>query len=198
MGNFMSFLGLIAGLLLMWYSWRSRQRLSQRFVSRRAMVGSFNRPNLKESICTNIGTNLSLHGDGVAVVGNKKDALLVKWVIENEYVSRNALEDAVHDSICKIGRSIFEWHIQMPHSNYPDHALSPEALGYAMKHGIISSKEIAQIRFDHGQTADTYLQYSEGLLEKVMRQLADGTAFYDLSCLKDEGDLFSTHDYACR
>lgn len=155
------------------------------------------KPDMKETICAAICANLSLQGDGLAVVGNKKDALLVKWVIDNEYVPEEALERAMHESICKIGRSIFEWHLDMPHANYLDHSLSPKAVGYAMKHGAISNEEILQIRFEHDETADTYLQSSEGLLEKVMTQLTEGTAFYDLSCLSDDGDLFSARDHAC-
>lgn len=155
------------------------------------------KPHMKEAILGGIYTNLSLHEGGIAVVGDKKDALLVKWIIDNEYVSKETLEHDVHESICNIGRNMLVWHLTSPLQNYPDHALAPEALGYAMKHGAISSEEIAQIRFDHGETADTYLQYSEGLLEKVMRQLAEGTAFYDLSCLKDGGDLFDARDHVC-
>lgn len=155
------------------------------------------KPHIKEAVLGGIYTNLSLHGGGIAVVGDKKDALLMKWIIDNEYVSKETLEHDVHESICNIGRNMLVWHLTNPLRNYPDHALSPEAFGYAMKHGAISSEEIARIHFDHGQTADVYILSSQGLLEKVMRQLAEGTAFYDLSCLSDDSDLFSTHDHVC-
>jgi len=189
----LSILGLIISVTsVVWFAIiLKRHRASQRVVPRFVTLGSFNRPDVKEAICANIRANLSLHGDGLAVVGGKKDALLVKWVIDNDYVPKEVLERVVHESICNIGREMFEWHRANPIGNKLDHALSPEALGYAMRWGVLSPEERASIRFDHGETPEKYIQSSTGLFEKVMRQLRDGTAFLDLSWLGlgDDSDI---------
>jgi hypothetical protein len=138
--------------------------------------------------------NMSLHGEGIAVIGSREDAQLVKWLIENRYFPEGMLEAAIHDCICKIGREMFEWHRKNPLDNYPDHALSPEALGYAIKHGAVSSKEAASIRFDHGETVAQYIASSDGLFEKVMQQLREGTAFFDWASLAFPGDSCDCHD----
>lgn len=141
---------------------------------------NFSHPALEEAILNMLRMNLTLHGDGIAVIGRKEDALLIQWVLEHEYVPEGASWNAVHDGICNVGREMFEWlHRNSQFQRYPDHALSVEALGYAMKYGVLSAKEIASIKFDHGETPEEYKRYAKGLLEKVMKQLAEGTAFFN-------------------
>ena len=162
---------------------------------RLATLANFSRPMMEKCILDAISANLSLSGDGLAVIGQKKDAQLVKWIIENEYVPIEKIRQAVHAGICDIGREMFEWcGRESAYRKYPDHCLSPEALGYAMKHGSISNQEIASIRFDHGETAEQYIASSDGLFEKVMRQLRSGTAFFDLSNLVFPADSCCCHD----
>ena len=181
-----------AGLWLLW-----RQNAESVAGGNKPRVGTlthFNHQNIEEAICSNIRANLVLYGSCRAVIGDSDDALLVKWVIDNEYISKAKLERAVHDGICQVGRGMFEWCLANPSFNRPDHATSPEALGYAIKHGVISSEEVKLLQFDMGDTPEGFIKSSEGLLESVMSQLAAGTAFFDISALPNFGDC---HDACC-
>lgn len=136
----------------------------------------FNRFAVEQAVLNAITQGLSLHGNGVAVIGHQKDAALVTWIIKNGYISMDKIREAVHRGICRVGRQMFEQVGKIP----PDHVLSREALGYAMNFGTITPKEVASIRFDHGETADEYKSSAGGLLNKVMNQILEGSAFYDL------------------
>lgn len=190
MRTFAFWLGIaFVALMFAWYAHFIWRQTRSQMTPRMATLARFNHPNLGKVICDNIRANLSLHGEGVAVVGNKKDALLVKWIIDNEYVPKKDIERAVHEGILQVGRSMFAWCCDDPLGNRPDHSLSTEALGYAMRHRAISIEEIATIRFDHGETPEEYIKSSEGLFEKVMLQLQNGTAFFDLSDLNIPGNF---------
>ncbi len=139
----------------------------------------FSGREIVRAMIKNVRYGLSLHSDGSVVVGRYEDALLVAWMM-NHYLDkkeRNELGRAVHEAICAIGRECFAWHRRNPEYNYPDHSLSPLALGYAIKHRALTDEEVASIRFDHGETAEGYAAKAESLLEKVMRQLKEGTAY---------------------
>lgn len=127
-----------------------------------------------EAVLNHIRMHMNLCGNGCVAIGTVEDALLMKWVLENEYVRKDDIAKAVHERLCEIGRIMYEWHMCAPLVNYPDHLASPEALGYAILHGAISAEEAGKICFDHGETADEYCKMAEGLHESVMQQLADG------------------------
>lgn len=120
-------------------------------------------------------------------IGSEEDALLMKWVLEQHYVSEEDIAKAVHDGLCRSGRENYEWHIRAPSMNAPDHSDSPEALGYAILHGTVSDEETKQIYFDHGETAEGYRKMAEGLHKKVMRQLVSGRAYFRPLKLADMG-----------
>lgn len=120
-------------------------------------------------------------------IGSKEDSLLMKWVFEHKYIPEGDISKAVHERLCAIGRKMYEKHIRAPLTNYPDHSASPEALGYALLHGIISADEALMIHFDHNETVDMYRKKAEKLHESVMQQLATGETYllfpeYDDKC----------------
>lgn len=145
----------------------------------------FNKNEIVDAILAVVCARMSLHSGGIAVIGSKEDAQMLQGVIASGYIPADLLRKAVHDGICDIGREMFEWHRAHPLLNRLDRCLSPEAFGYAMKHGELSTKEIASVRFDHGETPEEYIASAEDLLDKVLKQLAEGTAFSDLSAFAD-------------
>lgn len=187
----------VAIIILAWWLWKNRS-LMETDMARNDLSGvsllTFGRSlGIRDAILNHIRMRLSLWGGGRVVIGREKDALLMKWVFEHEYVLKEDLAKAVHDRLCAIGREAYEWHVRAPIVNYPDHSASPEALGYAILHGVVSDEEAKRIRFDHGETAKEYRKMAEGLCEKVMEQLAAGTAFFQMSSLPS-GDADS---YCC-
>lgn len=92
------------------------------------------------------------------------------FLLENGFLDPEALRSAVHEGICTLGRRCFDRHIAHPNI-LPDHTLSPEALGYACRHGTVTAEEAACIRFDHDETLGKYVEKAEDFLEKVLTQI---------------------------
>lgn len=73
------------------------------------------------------------------------------------------MQDVSKEEICvflvkelkRIGRVCFIQHVQK--GTYPDHTFWPAALVYALLNGEFSSEEIERIRFDHEQTAESFI-----------------------------------------
>lgn len=199
-GGFLAFISYLS-----WQRWRidsSKPNVREPFIDlnprpapKLATLKSFKKHEVVDVVLEAIRTDMSLYGNGLVTIGDEEDARLVKTLIEIGYLPQRELALAVHKGICNVGREMFEWHRVSPLQNHPDHALSTEALGYAMKHGALSSEEMASIRFDHGETPEKYIKSSEGLFEKVMQQIRDGTAFFDLSGLGGNPD--NCHDVCC-
>jgi len=110
---------------------------------------------------------------GPMVLMRKCDAQLIAFLQEKGSLSNEALRSALHKGICACGRSCYEDHIARPSFTPPDHTLSPEALGYACRHGIVTSVEAARIRFDHGETLREYVEKTENFLEEVLSQITE-------------------------
>lgn len=131
---------------------------------------------MEKAVLEHIRMDLRLYVGGKAVIGLEKHARLIKCILDQEFVSKDEIAKAVHDRLCDIGREMYEWHICSPRIRHPDHCSSPEALGYVILHSL-SQKEVGSIWFDHGETAEEFGRRGESLLEKVIEQLANGTAF---------------------
>lgn len=129
------------------------------------------------------------------VIMSEKDTLLLKWMIESHYISETKLSAAVHLGLCNLGRKCYLW-CQNGSSfriNYPDHSLSPEAFGYAIRQGAITPEEAATIRFDHNETLEGFIAGGDGLLESVMEQLAEGVLPFKTADSTDSDSCFC-HD----
>ena len=53
----------------------------------------------------------------------------------------------------------------------PDHVKSPQALAYIMSH--LSADQQSLIRFDHGETWESFVSMAHGLPELVLKQLGN-------------------------
>lgn len=106
---------------------------------------------------------------------DQDEAKLIRWLLENNFLTAADIAQAVHEGICAIGRRDYAWHMRNQRQNYPDHGDSPRGLGYAIKHGAISEEEARLIIFDHGETLETFTRESDGYLEEVIRDLAKQT-----------------------
>lgn len=86
-------------------------------------------------------------------------ALYKKGVFSEEEVKAR-----IHERLIEIGKRTYQ---EILRGTRPDHTLSPESLGYIIKHGILSAEEISLIDFDHNETADEYVMRAEDALNKV-------------------------------
>jgi len=130
---------------------------------------------LEGAILSAITENLCLIWNDVAYIGDRNDARLVQWLLENDYIPEWKIRQAVHSAVCATGKAIFERHCEAPNSGYPDDCLqSPSALGYAIWKGVVTPEEATLIKFDHGETVDDYIAMAENLIDKVMDQLKAG------------------------
>lgn len=96
---------------------------------------------------------------------NEVDKKLLKFLIQENYISRDALMKAVHEGLCASGRYSYQWCMVNPNYNHPDHAYSPKAFGYAMMHRVFTKEELSKLQFDHGETIESYIHSAQGLLD---------------------------------
>ncbi len=179
--------GLLAFIAILIHRMRAK-----RYAARQAALGKDLRARRKsfrrnEIVCAIIDSvYFELYGDDTVIVGSHEDAAWLASVISLFKPREIAeLRRAVHETICSTGREAYEWHMKNPSLNYPDHSISPPALGYAIKHGKLTPEEVAAIRFDHGETAEEYVVMADRLLDKVMAQLKAGTAYIDWTRFQD-------------
>lgn len=126
---------------------------------------------LRQCVELAIINELEISDSGVDEFGwTNKHSRLLAALVKETVVSREDISKWVHVRLLKIGRTCYEQHKQR--RQYPDHTLSPSALAYALKHGEITHSEATSIKFDHGETVETFIEiYERGIAEKVLEQL---------------------------
>jgi len=124
---------------------------------------------LENAILGIISSRLTLGPNGRVSIGCEKYAQLMKWVMDNNFISNEEISAVVHRRICQLGRREYEWCVKM--ARHPDHVTSREALGYAMRHYELSKDEVARIPFDHGETTFSYTGGARDLLKDVMHKI---------------------------
>lgn len=95
---------------------------------------------------------------------------VLNFLIQEDIITQIQLLEAVDFLLKKVGRSCYEEHRNG--GQYPDHTVSPQAFAYALKHGELSFKEARIIKFDHGETQQSFVEsYLHAIEYSIMRQL---------------------------
>lgn len=145
----------------------------------------------KEAVLRILSQNLGMIGACI-LLGNN-EAFLIKQMLEGGIISPEEVEKALHEGLLWFGYQMCEQHMRIGIA--PDHLRSPQALGYAIKHGWVNSDTASRIRFDHGETLEKYEAYADGLLECLLRQVIAGPSDIRLIGLGNVGDdeCFESH-----
>lgn len=94
---------------------------------------------------------------------------LIEELLDSELIRLEELRNAVSEGIVLYGVQLYD---QVRDGRVmPDHVVSPEALAYALRSGRIPPKDARRIKFDHGESLESFMKRSEGLLQKVMEEL---------------------------
>lgn len=76
-------------------------------------------------------------------------------------ITKADLLPIANKKLCVDGRGCYDRHIwSLKHGDnimYPDHTFAPEAFAYALAHNVFSTKEESRIKFDHGDTKETFI-----------------------------------------
>lgn len=100
----------------------------------------------------------------------KRRTKVLNFLINEDIITHAQLLEAIDVLLKRVGRSCYEEHRNG--GQYPDHTSSPQAFAYALKHGELSFKEARIIKFDHGETQQSFVESYLGAIEySVMRQL---------------------------
>ncbi len=102
---------------------------------------------------------------GMRVAVEEGDDLLLRWLIQNGIIKKTEFEQAIHQGLCACGRRCYLWTQNNPALNRPDHSLAPEAIGWALMHKAISYEEGLLMKFDHGETIESYILSAYDLLD---------------------------------
>lgn len=144
----------------------------------------------KEAVLRILSQNLGMIGACI-LLGNN-EAFLIKQMLEDGIISPEEVKKALHEGLLWFGYRMCEQHMRIGIA--PDHLRSPQALGYAIKHGWVNSDTASRIRFDHGETLEKYEAYADGLPERLFEQIIAGPADVCPSSLGTIGDdYFGCH-----
>ncbi len=95
----------------------------------------------------------------------------LRALFESRVFTPEDFREAVTQAVGTYGLAMYQ---QVLRGEYPDHVTSPQALAYVLRIGVLSPGVASGIRFDHGETLEQFKARSEGLIEKIMKQLTDG------------------------
>lgn len=95
---------------------------------------------------------------------SKQNKMLITLLIQNDMLAKNELERAIHKGLCAEGRMSYLW-TRRNSMNRPDHSNAPYAIGYALMHRAITYEEALLMKFDHGETLESYIWSAYGLLD---------------------------------
>lgn len=113
---------------------------------------------------------MDLHHTTILVTPNYLLGLSLKQVLErNGNNIPSELAKAVHERLLVIGNKNYEHVVS---GVCPDHVHSPEALGYLLSQKTFPKKLAEAIRFDHGETLELYQSFANGLIARIVKQLA--------------------------
>ena len=108
----------------------------------------------------------------------KTEVDFLNFCLNQKLLSLQDLQDAVERRISGLGYEMYKQ--ATPSSSirrsrepqYADHVTSPEALAFAILHNRFTASQLGAIRFDHGDTPETFMQGRiTTLVEDVMMQL---------------------------
>ena len=100
-----------------------------------------------------------------------RDKAILAMALHREWMIVKRLKVAVHEGLCRDGQACYLHHIRNPRVIPPDHVHSPGALGYAIKYGAVTKNEAKLIVFDHGETIEDAINWSNGLFEQALRRV---------------------------
>ncbi|OHA80874.1 MAG: hypothetical protein A2675_02150 [Candidatus Yonathbacteria bacterium RIFCSPHIGHO2_01_FULL_51_10] len=105
------------------------------------------------------------------------DRRLLVLLLEEGTISRDILLKAADQKLRKVGRTAYVQHItsmvQSTYTIWPDHTLSAEAFAYALAHGEFTKNEERRIRFDHGDTIESFIASSEYAVDHLCQKTVD-------------------------
>lgn len=123
---------------------------------------------------------------------SKPDRIALATLFKEGFIQEDDLKFEADRKLREIGRACYAEHVASSSGSYriwPDHTFSPEAFAYALAKGEFTRSEKWQIRFDHGDTEESFIkQYGvDTLLERTVKQWLDTTPLPERMPDSDEG-----------
>ncbi len=117
----------------------------------------------------------------------KTEVEFLNFCLNQKYLSLQEFFEAVEKRIIVLGYEMYKQAtpssstMRSREPEYADHVTSPEALAFAILHKRFTTAQLGAIRFDHGDTAETFMQGRIiTLVEDVMKQLMEHAAGQEL------------------
>lgn len=95
---------------------------------------------------------------------------------QTKILDDTSIESSLEQAVLTCGRRDYQYltNVKNPHARrYPDHLNYSEFLVYTIEQGIFTKHELSQIKFDHGDTIETFTRSyrKENLLELLRTPL---------------------------
>ncbi len=123
---------------------------------------------ISELTLNEIGELTLLSSIGSYARRNKK---ILNFLYKNKIIDDKDLEQVLEKIAIKTAKADYAFLLRS--GNYADHSHYPECLAYALEKKIFSEKEIKKIKFDHGETRDSFAKFysPKNLLNELKEQL---------------------------
>ncbi len=130
--------------------------------------------NVREAMLTGLKEGRWLGDEIIAIA--ETDLLILRLAIEQGYFRSNELEQAIHVGICSAGLRCYQSCIENRgiRPKFPDDHDLRVAFGYAIRHGIITNKQLEKVVFGPDDSAENHIRESEGLLEWAIATIKSG------------------------
>ena len=126
---------------------------------------------LKDLVLKQLG-QVELSGDNIGSFSGW-DAISTKLLniaLDEKIISAAEVLEAIHERLLTLGAQAYDHHAKT--GTEPDHVGSPHALAYAIRHQVLTPKQLENIRFDHGETIVTFMEGRvTDLKEDVLQKL---------------------------
>lgn len=132
---------------------------------------------------------------------DKENHLILNFLHDNKFIHNSEIDSILEELVineAKRGYSILTKNLHS-FQKYPDHLDYPECFAYAIQNKTFLDKELKKIKFDHGETSDSFVKlYShKNLLNELKEELLNPKPIPSFSkiegyCL-EHGTCFEGH-----
>jgi hypothetical protein len=126
-----------------------------------------------DQICSSILFQLGIVDDKLSKFKtiSERERKLVIFCLEQGWITKKSIINIAAYLIHDAGVESFNQTQKISPKISPDHTSSHASLAWCIRNGHLDEAYIAKIPFDHGDTPETFIRFSEGLLKKVTRQI---------------------------
>ncbi|MEY2665598.1 MAG: hypothetical protein RLZZ480_703 [Candidatus Parcubacteria bacterium] len=103
-------------------------------------------------------SQIDLSGEQISSMGgwDGVSTELLNMALNRGVVTEVVALQVIHERLLTLGAQAFDQHAKT--GTPPDHVTSPHALAYAIRHEVLTPKQLKSLRFDRGENVFTFME----------------------------------------